>query len=187
MPWLCERCGHAGGANDPPCPQCGFDRQEQVREERVPEQVSPSALFVWRCPGCGQAHGRRHARCAECDRMGLVAAFLEDGEAVVDLDRPTTDSSASGPSTLSTVLDATAASTAWLVAFGLGLLTVIVGFLFLVGGAPTFGAPILLVGLFALPSVRERLGRVVGARPPGWLAAIVYVVGLVAAVVWYNV
>lgn len=184
MPWVCERCGHQLNGNDPPCPQCGFDGLEQVREERVPVRLSPTALFVWRCPDCGHTHGRRHARCTVCDRMGIVATYSEDG---VDApDRPINDST-DRSATCARALDATMASAAWLVAFGLGLLGVVAGLLFLIGGSPTFGTPLLFVGLFTLPSVRERLGQIIGTKPPGWLAAIVYVVGLVAAVVWYNV
>ena len=184
MPWVCERCGHRLDGNDPPCPQCGFDSLEQVRKERVPDQLSPTALFVWRCPDCSHTHGRRHARCEACDRMGLVATYAEDG--IVAPDRPTSNA-ADRSTQLARVLDATAASAAWLVAFSLGLLAVVGGLLFLLGGSPTFGAPLLLVGIFALPSVRAQLGRAIGTRPPGWLAAIVYVIGLVAAVAWYNV
>ncbi|MFB6171787.1 MAG: hypothetical protein ABEJ23_04585 [Haloarculaceae archaeon] len=182
MPWVCERCGHRRDGNDPPCPQCGYEDLAQVRTERVPDRLSPAALFVWRCPDCGRTHGRRRARCASCDRTGLVAAYVDDGEVSDGIERP----SNGGPSSGRALLDQTVTSTAWLVAFAVGLFTVIAGVLFLVGGSPTFGAPLVLAGLFALPSVRERIARIVGARPPGWLAAIGYVLGLIAAVAWYN-
>lgn len=189
MPWLCETCGHHHDGNDPPCEQCGRGSLAQVRRERVPETVSPSTLFVWRCPDCGHAHGRRESRCMECDRMGLRAAYVDDGTVLNDVQRSYGDEGTDDPSWsgFTDVVDVAVDSTQWLVAFAVGLLTVLMGFLFLIGGSPRFGGPLLVGGLFALPSLRDRVGDVLGARPPGWLAAIVYVVGVVGAVVWYNV
>ena len=54
---------------------------------------------------------------------------------------------------------------------GVGLLTVVAGVPFLVGGSPTFGAPVFAAESFAMPSVRDRIGT----RPPGWFVAIAHV------------
>lgn len=184
MPWVCERCGHLLPGNDPPCPQCGHGTVEQVRREHVPDRREPDALFRWRCSDCGHVHDRRRTRCADCDRVGLAPAYGVDATG----GDGTAWSGDAGDSRglVARHADDVADSTAWLLGLGIGLLTVVAGFLFLVGGSPRFGAPILAAGLFALPSVRTRLAALLGARPPGWFAACVYVICLVLGLVWYN-
>lgn len=189
MPWVCETCGHRHGGNDPPCEQCDHGALAQVRRERVPETVTPSTLFVWRCLTCGHAHGRRESRCAECDQLGLAAAYVDDGGVLNEVERSVTgdEDDEQSWSGVADAFDVAVDSTLWLVAFGLGLFTVLAGFLFLIGGSPRFGGPLLVGGLFALPSLRDKVGVVIGTRPPGWLAAIAYAFGVVGAVFWYNV
>jgi hypothetical protein len=119
--------------------------------------------------------------------VGLDPAYLDDATGT-DVDRSGDLSSASGVGGLvDRYASGAVDSTTWLVGVGVGLLTAILGFLFLGGGSPRFGAPIFVAGLFAMPAVRDRAGTLLGARPPGWFAGIVYVVAAIGGIAWYNV
>lgn len=187
MPWVCERCGHRLDGNAPPCRQCGHTDLAQIRAERIPAELTPTTVFVWRCSSCSTNHGFRRTRCTECGAMGLQATYEHNpdetddfGELITsirhDADRPT-----------ARILNVITESAMWTIVFLVGLATVLLGVLFLIGGSPRFGGPLLVVGVFTLPSVRSKLGGVFGQRPPGWVAAIVYITGWIGALFWYNV
>lgn len=148
MTWICANCGEKHEDNDPPCKNCAHEQFAQLDQKDVPEQIESTGTVEWRCKECGTRHVNNNPPCKNCNNMhfelveGTPSDSVDDGgESDMNAGR----------------LKKTRVTATKITVYLIGISTLVGGLLYLFGGSPLFGAPLVISGLITVPFTRSMI------------------------------